>query len=58
MRKLTREEFAGLNLEERIAYLQALMGELQEKVEENRRQARQAGAQPASSADPRRSTPE
>jgi hypothetical protein len=43
MRRLSREEFDRLNLDERMAYLQALMAELQLKLVETRAQAQQTG---------------
>ena len=43
MRRLSREEFDRLNLDERMAYLQALMEQLQLKLVETRAQAQQTG---------------
>lgn len=37
--ELTADEFEKLTLEERMAYMQSLMSDLQERLEETRRQA-------------------
>ncbi len=43
MRRLSREEFDRLNLDERMTYLQALMEELKLRLVETRAQATQTG---------------
>ena len=39
VQKLSRAEFNQLTLEQRLAYIQALMADLQEKVRQTRQQA-------------------